>query len=57
MIVSRYPNKTEAEAKAIIRAWTKSGLLVSKDYPNPKTRKDEKVSTSPTKRGRRDLRH
>jgi hypothetical protein len=39
VIVNRYPNKSEAEAKAIIKAWDKSGLLISEDYQNPRTRK------------------
>jgi hypothetical protein len=39
-VVQRFaPNKTEAQAREIIRTWVKTGLLVPFDYPNPATRK------------------
>jgi hypothetical protein len=38
IIIKHAPDKTEADAKGIIKAWVKSGLLVSYDYENPATR-------------------
>jgi AAA domain len=34
------PEKSEAQAREIIRIWVKTGLLVPFPYPNPVTRKD-----------------
>jgi AAA domain/Primase C terminal 2 (PriCT-2) len=42
VVVKRAPNKSEADAKGIIKAWVKSGLLVSYEYDNPTTRKKVK---------------
>lgn len=36
------PEKTEAEARRIIKTWTKNGVLVSENYENPATRKTVK---------------
>jgi hypothetical protein len=42
VIVKRAPTKSEAQTKEIIKAWRKTGLLTSKDYENPVTRKKVK---------------
>jgi hypothetical protein len=42
VIVKHAPDKTEAQAKEIIKAWRKTGLLISKDYDNPETYKKVK---------------
>jgi hypothetical protein len=34
------PHKTEGQAKQIIRAWVKSGLLVREEYHSEAERKD-----------------
>jgi hypothetical protein len=46
VIVKHAPRKTEAQAKDIIKAWRNTGLLTSKDYENPATRKPVKVGNS-----------
>ena len=33
------PDKTEGQAREIIKTWVKNGVLVRRDYENPKTRK------------------
>lgn len=40
VIVALAPNKTEAQAREIIKIWVRNGVLVRRDYPNPKTRKE-----------------
>jgi AAA domain/Toprim-like len=42
VIVKHCPDKDEAAARQIIKAWTKSGLLVGKECENPVTRKTVK---------------
>ena len=45
------PKKTETQAREIIRAWVKNGLLVPEKYENPTTRKEVfGLSVDPTKR-------
>jgi len=39
VVVKHCPNKSEATARKIIKAWTMSGLLIRKSYENPVTRK------------------
>ena len=39
LIQKHYPGKSEAACRRIIKLWMKSGLLVARDYDNPKTRK------------------
>jgi len=36
------PQKSEAQAREMIRVWIKNGLLVERDYDNPATRKPAK---------------
>jgi AAA domain/Primase C terminal 2 (PriCT-2)/Bifunctional DNA primase/polymerase, N-terminal len=38
VVIKHAPNKSEADAKGIIKAWVKSGLLVSEEYTSPTTR-------------------
>ena len=40
VIQKHCPGKTEGPAKAIIKIWKASGLLVSKLYRNPTSRKE-----------------
>ena len=42
VIAKHCPGKAEGPARAIIKKWKTSGLLVAKDYDNPKTRKSAK---------------
>jgi DNA polymerase I-like protein with 3'-5' exonuclease and polymerase domains len=39
VVVEEVPEKTEAQAREIIKVWVKKGLLKSEEYPNPKDRK------------------
>ena len=41
VVVKHVPTKTEPQAKEIIAAWIKSGVLLSQEYRNEKTRKNE----------------
>jgi hypothetical protein len=51
VIVEEMPEKAEAQAREIIRAWLKSGLLVSREYENPIDRKSaEGLFVDPAKR-------
>jgi hypothetical protein len=51
-VVLRFaPDKTEGQARDIIKAWKRSGVLEEFEYTNPKTRKDVKgLKTNATKR-------
>jgi 5S rRNA maturation endonuclease (ribonuclease M5) len=40
VVVEHAANKTEAQAREIIKTWVKNGVLVSYEYRNEKTRKD-----------------
>ena len=42
VVVEHAPDKSEAAARQIIKAWMKSGLLTRQDYENPATRKTVK---------------
>jgi AAA domain len=42
VIVKHAPAKSEADARQVIKAWVKSGLLVRDEYENPATRKPVK---------------
>ena len=42
IVVKHAPNKTETQAREVIKMWMKNGVLVSEDYENPKTRKPVK---------------
>jgi hypothetical protein len=50
-VVLRFaPDKTEGQAREMIRAWRRSGVLEDFEYTNPKTRKDVKgLKTSAAK--------
>ena len=51
IIVEIVPEKNEAQAREIIKAWVKSGLLISRPYENPGARKEEGgLFVDPTKR-------
>jgi hypothetical protein len=39
VIVEQVPNKTEAQAREVIKTWIKNGVLVRYSYDNPATRK------------------
>jgi AAA domain len=39
VILEHAPEKTEAQAREIIKTWVKNGVLLSAEYDNPKTRK------------------
>ena len=41
-VIEKHSGKGEGPARAIINTWIKSGLLVEKEYDNPKTRKPVK---------------
>jgi hypothetical protein len=40
VIIKHVPRKTEAQAREIIRAWVKNGLLVAEDYLDPDRREE-----------------
>jgi hypothetical protein len=40
VVTNLAPTKTEGQARDIIRTWVKNGVLIRRDYENPKTRKD-----------------
>jgi hypothetical protein len=42
VVAEEVPEKTEAQAREIIRTWVKNGLLQQFEYPNPRTRKPVK---------------
>ncbi len=42
VVIKHAGSKTEKQARSIIKAWTKSGLLISKDYDSPTARKTVK---------------
>jgi hypothetical protein len=42
VVVEHAPRKTEGQARQVIKTWVKLKVLTSRDYPNPKTRKDVK---------------
>jgi hypothetical protein len=42
VVVEQAPDKTEAQAREIIRTWVKTGVLEHAPYRNPTTRKDVK---------------
>jgi hypothetical protein len=42
VVIKHAPAKSEADARQIIKAWVKSGLLVPLEYDNPLTRKPVK---------------
>jgi phage/plasmid primase-like uncharacterized protein len=52
LVVQRHlPDKTEGQAREIIRTWIKNGVLLSVDYQDPATRKTRKgLRLDPTKR-------
>jgi hypothetical protein len=51
VIVDELPEKTEAQAREIIRTWVKNGVLVRYEYDNPKTRKSaDGLRVDPSKR-------
>jgi hypothetical protein len=51
VIVEEMPEKAEAQAREIIKAWLKSGLLISREYENPIDRKSaEGLFVDPAKR-------
>jgi hypothetical protein len=39
IVVKHAPEKTEGQAREVVKAWVKSGLLVAEEYDNPTTRK------------------
>jgi hypothetical protein len=39
IVIKHTPDKTECQAREIIKTWVKSGLLISEEYENPATRK------------------
>jgi hypothetical protein len=39
VVIKHAPDKTEAEARQIIKTWVKNDVLTRHDYPNPATRK------------------
>jgi hypothetical protein len=42
-VVKRHaPDKTEGQAREIIKAWVKNGVLIAEEYENPLTRKQVK---------------
>jgi hypothetical protein len=43
VVLKHAPHKTEPQAKAIIKAWVKSGTLERRDHENPETRKTVKA--------------
>ena len=42
VVIEYAPDKTEKQAREIIKTWLKTGLLVDEEYPNPVTRKSAK---------------
>jgi hypothetical protein len=42
VVMEHAPQKTEAQAREIIRTWVKNGVLVPEDYTNPVTRHEVK---------------
>jgi hypothetical protein len=51
VVVRHAPHKTEYQAREIIRTWVRNGVLVSKSYDNPRTRKPVKgLWLDPSKR-------
>jgi hypothetical protein len=42
VVVKHAPHKSEQQAREIIRTWAQNGVLVSKSYDNPRTRKEVK---------------
>jgi hypothetical protein len=38
VVVDHFPDKTETQAREIIKTWVKNGVLVRYEYENPKTR-------------------
>ena len=40
VVTKHVPQKTEAQAKLVVSAWLKSGLLVEEEYHDEKARKD-----------------
>ncbi len=40
VVLKNAPEKSEAQAREVIKTWVKNGLLVSKDYEDPVQRKD-----------------
>jgi hypothetical protein len=51
VVVDHAPNKTENQARDIIKTWVKNGVLVRDEYENPATRKSVKgLRVDPKKR-------
>lgn len=42
VVVKHYPDKSEGEARQVIKTWVKNGVLLRADYENPITRKPVK---------------
>jgi hypothetical protein len=42
VVANHAPAKTEGQAREVIKAWVKNGVLISEDYENPTTRKTVK---------------
>jgi hypothetical protein len=42
VVAKHAPGKTEGQAREIIKAWVKNGVLISEEYENPSTRKTVK---------------
>ena len=42
VVTKHAPDKTESDARRIIQTWVKNGVIVSRDYENPTTRKTVK---------------
>jgi hypothetical protein len=51
IVAKHAPEKTEGQAREVIKAWVKNRVLVREDYENPTTRKPVKgLRLDPTKR-------
>ena len=51
VIVEHAPTKTEGQAREVIKAWVRNGVLVRHEYDNPTTRKPAKgLRVNPSKR-------
>ena len=50
-MVTELANKSEGQAREIVKTWVQNGVLVVEDYENPKTYKTVKgLRVDPTKR-------
>ena len=42
VVIKHVPNKTEMQAREVVKTWVKTGLLEVYEYENPEARKEEK---------------